>query len=210
MLMKALIALCFCGLSIALSAQTTLRTFTSRDGAFQFKYSSTLIRCEILRAEKGEGNSWVPADACLSQVGICDDDDSPAVTTVCLAYPKYELKGKPEFDSAAFFLAQVAATTPKACFEAAPDWLVRNTENTVVGSVHARHFHTSDAGLGRNQEGDIYRVFHGKTCYELGIEVSTTDPGAFDPGTFNQFTKRDKAEVRARLKQALDSFRFSK
>jgi hypothetical protein len=209
--MKVFIALCFCGLSITLSAQTTLRIFTSEDGIFQFEYSPTLIHCALQRAEKGEGNSWLPADACLSQDGICDDADSPAITITCFAYPKDELKDKPEFDSAAFFVAQVpAATTPKACLQGAPDWLNRNAESTTVGSVSARHFHTNDAGLGGNQEGDIYRVFHDQTCYELAIEEATTDPGGFDPGTFKEFTKRDRAEVRARLKQALDSFTFSK
>jgi hypothetical protein len=93
--MKLFIVLCFCGPSIPLSAQTTLQTFTSQDDVFRFKYSPTLIPCTLQRAEKAEGGTGVPADACLSQDGICDGEDSAATTIVCFAYPKDEFKDKP-------------------------------------------------------------------------------------------------------------------
>jgi len=69
-MMKVILCLCFCGLSIALSAQTVLRTFTSPDRAFRFGYSPTLIRCTPQPA--GQSRSWVPADECNSQA-ICGD-----------------------------------------------------------------------------------------------------------------------------------------
>ena len=209
--MRVLIALCLLGLSITLSAQTTLRTFGSEDGTFQFRYSPTLVHCTLQRAEKDEGSSWVPADACSSQEGICDDSASRATTIACFAYPKGGLKDKPAFDAAAFFVAWVqSATTPKACFEGSQYWLIRNSESATIGSVSARLFHISDAWASGSQDGDVYRVFHGQVCYELGIQEANTNPGAFDPGSVKEFTKRDKSEVRARLKQALDSFTFSR
>jgi hypothetical protein len=209
--MKLFVALCFCGLSILGSAQTTLRTFTSEDGAFQFQYPRVLLRCALEEAEKGQPGSWVPADACSSQDGLCGDEDSPAVTIVCFAYPKEEFKDKPAFDAAAFFVAQVpAATTLKTCLRGSPDWRSGSPQKATVSSASARLFHVSDAGLGSSQEGDIYRVFHDGVCYELGIQEATTNPAGFDPGSIQEFTKRDQAEVRARLQQALDSFTFSK
>lgn len=51
---KTLIAICFCGLSIPLSAQTTQRTFTSPDGIFQFKYSDVLIDCTSVGKQEKE------------------------------------------------------------------------------------------------------------------------------------------------------------
>jgi hypothetical protein len=60
------------------------------------------------------------------------------------------------------------------------------------------------------QSGDMYRAFHNKKCYELGIQEIDGSFGAYDPGTIKEFTKRDAEEVRARLEQALDSFVFLK
>jgi hypothetical protein len=209
--MKVLLAICFWGLPVTLPAQTALRTFTSEDRAFQFKYSPMLVHCVPQRAEKGYGRSWAPAEACLSQDGLCDDEDSPATTIACFAYPKDEFREKPAFGSAAFFVAQVpTATTPKACLEGSPDWLILSARGTMISSVGASFFHISDAGLGGRQEGDIYRVFHNNVCYELGIQEETTNPAAFDPGSFKEFSKQDQAEVRARLKQPLEFFSFSK
>jgi hypothetical protein len=53
-------------------------------------------------------------------------------------------------------------------------------------------------------------VFHDGVCYELSIQEETTNPAGFDPGSIKKLTKRDEAEVRARLKQTLDSFTFCK
>ncbi|MFY9530717.1 MAG: hypothetical protein WAR24_17585, partial [Candidatus Acidiferrales bacterium] len=79
-----------------------------------------------------------------------------------------------------------------------------------INSISFKHFRISDAWTSGGQTGDIYRVFHDKKCYELGIQEANTSPGAYDPGTIKEFTKRDSDEVRARLKQALDSFIFIK
>jgi hypothetical protein len=208
--MKVLVALCFCGLPIALSAQTTLRTFTSEDSVFQFKYSPVLVHCALQRPEKGEGGSWVPAETCSSRGVVCDDEDSPATTIACFAYPKDNFRDKPTFSAAAFFVGEVsAAATQQACLEGSQNWLIQAAQNTRINSVDFKHFRISNAWTSHSQTGDMYRVFHNKKCYELGIQEVKTSAGAYDPGTIKEFTKRDEAEVRTRLKQALNSFTFS-
>jgi hypothetical protein len=74
-MMKGIFCLCFCGLSIALYAQSALQTFTSPDGAFQFKHSAMLLPCT-----PKEGQVDVP------QGCICDDHQGSAVI-VCFTYP---------------------------------------------------------------------------------------------------------------------------
>jgi hypothetical protein len=189
------------------SAQSTLRTFTSQDGVFQFKYSPVLVHCEPRRIEQGSpGSSWVPADAC-----ICDDTGGSASTIACFAYPKDSFKDKPAFSGAAFFVADVgSATNEKTCLEGSQNWLIRDFQSTKVNSINFKHFRISDAWTSHSQTGDIYRVFHDNKCYELTIQEIKTNPAAYDSGTIKEFTQRDSDEVRARLMQALNSFTFLK
>src|ERR1700751_192889 len=70
-------------LSVILPAQTTLRTFTSQDGVFKFRYSPALVHCTSQKSEEGYPGSWVPADSCSSQDGVCDDAGSSATTIAC-------------------------------------------------------------------------------------------------------------------------------
>src|SRR5258708_12958443 len=113
-----------CGLSVTLPAQTTLQTFTSQDGVFKFQYSRALVHCTSQKSEEGYPGSWVPADSCSSQGGVCDDAGSSATTIACFAYPKDDFKDKPEFVAAAFFPPHVLPpTTPQRCLEVAHNWL---------------------------------------------------------------------------------------
>jgi hypothetical protein len=209
--MKVLIAFCVCGLSFA-SGQTDFRTFISPDGVFQFNYSRVLVRCTLeVGGEEGYPGSWVPSEDCNSQAGLCDDVASAANTIICLAYPKDTFKEKPKFSGAALFLAEIgAASTSQACLEGSKNWLIEGTKSVRVGSVKAKHFRTSDAWTSGGQTGDIYRVFHGKKCYELGIQQAGTSAGAYNPGTIKEFTKQDQDMVYTCLKKAVDSFRFLK
>lgn len=209
-LMKVLIALSLCGLLIGLSPQDPPRTFTSPDGAFQFKYSPPLIHCTSEgTARKGYPGSWSPADSCLSQDGICDDSSSFVSTIACFAFARHKFKEKPEFQGAAFFVGEVpSVTTSAACLEGTRDWLIHDSQSAKVGSVDARLFHISDAWMSGGQSGDIYRVFHRNKCYELGLQEAAMSTGSLDPGTFKEFTKQDEADVQAKLKQPLSTFTF--
>src|SRR5712671_4635601 len=102
--MKTLIALCLCGLSIPLPAQTTLRTFTSPDSIFQFKYSDVLVDCTPVGKQENGARSSVP-DSCMSQGSICGGMGSEESTVACFAYPKERFKDKPLFVAATFYVS---------------------------------------------------------------------------------------------------------
>jgi hypothetical protein len=84
------------------------------------------------------------------------------------------------------------------------------TESTTIDGIPLRLFHISDAWASGSQGGDIYRTFHAKKCYELGVNQAWASTGGLDAGTFQEFTKEDERMVRLRLKEALNSFRFLK
>jgi hypothetical protein len=200
-----------CGLPVILRAHSTQRTFTSPDRVFKFQYSPALVHCSSQKSEEGYTGSWFPAAACSSQQGVCDDAASSATTIACFAYPKDDFKDKPTFTAAAFFVAEVrAATTPGACLKGSPNWIVLSSQSTRINSIRGKLFRITSEWMSGGQDGEIYRVFHGKRCYECGIQEATSSPAAYDPGTIKEFTERDSAEVRARLKQALNSFAFLK
>jgi len=60
------------------------------------------------------------------------------------------------------------------------------------------------------ESGEIYRVFHGNRCYELGVQEANSSTGGYDPGTFKEYTAQDESKVRASLRQPLKSFKFLK
>jgi hypothetical protein len=146
----------------------------------------------------------------MSQAGVCDDAAGSANTIACFAYPKNKLKEKPTFSAAAFFVAEVLEATQEACLAGSQRWLILSPETTKINAVTFRLFRITDSWTSGGQTGEIYRVFHNKKCYEVGIQEAYTSSGAYEPGTIKEFTKQDQDEVHGRLKQALDSFRFLK
>ncbi len=208
--MKRLIALCLCGLSSPLPAQTALRTFTSPDGIFQFKYSNVLVDCTS--ALQGDGTDSPVPESCMSQGQTCDGPGSGGSTMACFAYPNERFKDKPLFVAATFYVSEIQSTkTEGVCLSGSPDWLVLNSKRgtTTINHVAFKTFEIGDNWLSGGQAGPAYRAFHNGKCYELGIQTSTSR-AVFDPGTVKEFTKKDWAEVEGRLRQALDSFVFLK
>lgn len=207
--MKQFIAICLCALAIPLTAQTNPQTFTSPDGDLQFKFSSALIHCTQGTFRNGDAR-WIE-DSCLSQGNLCDDDSTKGTTIICLAYPNDKFKDKPAFIAAVFFVGLVpASTTQQACLEGSQDWLVHDSRATKINGVSARLFHTSDAWMSGGESGEIYRVFHGNRCYELGIQEANSNTRGYDPGTFKEYTAQDEAKVQAAVHQPLNSFKFLK
>ena len=94
--MKTLIAICFCGLSISLSAQTTLRTFTSPDGIFQFKYSDVLVDCTSVGKQENIAGASV-RQSCMTQGAICDGPGSGGTALACFTYPKEKVHRQARF-----------------------------------------------------------------------------------------------------------------
>ena len=228
LMVKVISCLCFCGLSIALSAQSTLQTFTSPDRAFQFKYSAVLLRC---MPKEGQPDYWLPVNPLPLQYRdgcICDDHLNSAVI-VCFTYP-----GRSEHFLGAFFVAEVQ---PEECMERWPNTTCRpppanqrdclagswtwwgpgtprsitSGQSTRIDSVHAKLFHVSNAGLGNREWSDVYRVFHDKKCYELVIHRTGISLGGFDPEEAEEIQKaaeEDDKKYGHLLSQALQSFRF--
>jgi hypothetical protein len=206
--MKRFIAICLCAAAIPLLAQTDRHTYTSADGAVQFRYSPALIHC-TQRSLRNRELGWIE-DSCLSQGDLCDDDATKGTTIACFAYPKDKFKNKPQFTAAVFFVGLVpAATMQEACLEASQE-LGNDARDTKINGIDATLFHTHDAWMGGGESGEIYRVFHSNKCYELGIQEVEASTGGLDEGTFQEYTTQDAAEVDATLKQSLDSFKFLK
>jgi hypothetical protein len=143
---------------------------------------------------------------------MCTDPGVGAKTIACYAYPKDEFRNKPAFIAATFFVAEIAeATTEKDCLRGSQYWNPGSTETAKVTKINGTIFtvfEVEDGWAGGGQWGVIYRVFHGSTCYELGIQNAAENSGAFDEGTFEEFTKEDNDKVHRRLNQALNSFTF--
>jgi hypothetical protein len=209
--MKTLIALCLCGLSIPLPAQTPLRTFTSPDGIFQFKYSDVLVDCTPVGKQKNGAGLSVP-ESCMTQGAICDGPGSEGSTMACFAYPNEKFKDKPYFVAATFFVSEIqSAKIEKVCLKGSPNWLVLNSKagTSTINHVTFKTFEIGDNWMSGGQSGPAYRTFHNGKCYELGIQTFISR-GEYDPGTIKQFTKKDWSEVEGRLRQALRSFVFLK
>lgn len=213
--MKALLALCLCGLSILLSAQTKLQTFTSPDGMFQFNHSNLLLRCTEQRHEEGSAGWWVPADSCEAFTPVCDDNgrQGNSSTLVCFAYPKTRFKDYPTFEAATFSVSDIkSAVTEKKCLGGEPDWVIdpRGSGKTVnINDVRFKLFETDGVATGHGLDGHVYRTFHRNRCYELSIRIASTGSWVFGVPV-KEFTRKDWNEVNGRLKQALDSFHFSR
>jgi len=207
--MKTLIALCLCGLS--LPAQTTLRTFTSPDGVFQFKHSDVLVDCTSLGKQENGAGSSVP-ESCMSQGTICGAPGSEGSPMACFAYRNEEFKDKPHFVAATFFVAEIqSAKTEQGCLKGSPNWFVINSkaEATTINHVAFKTFEIGDNWTSGGQSGPAYRTFHNGKCYELGIQT-VISRAVYDPGTAKEFTKKDWSQVEATLRQALNSFVFLK
>lgn len=177
--------------------------FTSADGAFGFHYAAELVKCETQDAKVTSESVWAPAEACR-----CNDPGGAAVTAVCFGYPKDKLKDKPMFNGASFFVATDTSVTDAAgCMAGSANWGEIKGESTTIGGGTFRHFRVSDAAMSHYSNSDIYRGFRAGKCYELVIQEMTTSPDVYDAGT-QKFTKEDEAEVKGKLMQALQSFRF--
>ena len=213
--MKVFLAMCLCGWSIALAAQTKLQTFTSADGMFQFKHSNLLVYCTEQRHEEGNAEVWVPADSCEAFTPVCDDPgrQGNSTTLVCFGYPKAKFKDYPTFEAATFSVAHIkSATTEKKCLDGEPDWVIdpRGSGKTVsINHERFTLFETDGVATGHGFDGHVYRNFHRNACYEVSIRIASTDSWVFGVPV-KELTRKDWNEVNGRLKQALDSFRFLK
>ena len=144
---------------------------------------------------------------------MCTSGDPQAKTIACYGYPKSEFKRKPEFIAATFFVTKIQNTAEKRCLQGSQYWDARQNANARVANIDGavfKVFEFSDAWAGGGQGGRAYRTFHDGRCYELGIQTASGNSGAYDPGTIEEWTRRDNDTVQKFLNQPLHSFKFLK
>ena len=187
----------------------TRRWFVGPEDSFQFEYSQALVHC--MESEKQQG-LWEPVESCEGYLPVCEDEGSQESRTLaCFAYPKARFWDAPTFEASAFVVSEIrSAKDEAACLNpptsnAASDSHTSGTK--VVNGVKFRLFEFTEAGMSQSFMGTYYNTFHNNKCYELSIRTAMANSGAFDADT-NEFTKEDADEVRGRLQQALESFRF--
>jgi hypothetical protein len=220
--MRVYFAVCLLALSARLCAQgtpgkhtirsqTALKTFSSPDGAFQFKYPELLIHCEQRAQQSGGGSYWAQ-DECNGRDGVCDDAaDLNHTTLVCFAYPRNKYTNTPAFQAAAFAVGVTGQVhAEKDCLAGSPNWNVDRIEKpAMIGSVLFNVFETSDAGMNQGMDATIYRTFHAGKCYQLSIAMAQDNAKVFDPPV-GELTAQGMKQVNRSLERARDSFRFLK
>jgi len=184
--------------------QTSMSTFTSPDGTFRFDYSSTLVAC---RRHPKQTDHWLPADSCNAYTPVCANVSCDSAETVaCIAYPASEMKGT-NFQAAAFAVNELRkATTEAECLNVPePPPHVGTAQIQVVNGVAFTVVEADGVAAGNLIDAYVYRAFHQNKCYEVDIRIAYSNPADAGPGTMNF----DSATVRGRLKQILETFRFS-
>jgi hypothetical protein len=215
-MMKRLVPLLLFVLSTTLPAQTTLRTYTSPDGKFQFKYSSLLVRCMEQDHDAVERGPWLPSDSCEGYIPVCDENvlGSPgSVSVVCIAYPNERFKDYATFSTATFSVAEIKPDdSEKGCLSGSPNWGVdpRGTEQfTIINNVRFKMFENQSGASSHHLDERLYRTFHRRGCFQMSIRIATVSSGAFDPPV-KELSGKDWDEVNGRLRECLKSFRFLK
>ncbi len=188
-----------------------LATFTAPDGAFSFHHSGELMRCQKTEPADGGAQSWKPAENCVAYFPVCDGDVGPGQKSIaCFAYPRNKFTNTKAFAAATFSVeAMNQIATEKACLAGPSAASNQPPRATTIGGVSFAVFEFSDAGMNQSVNGHVYRTFHRGMCYQLGINVATTNAQVFDPPA-RALAKEDLQEINNRLEQARDSFRFLK
>ena len=126
-----------------------------------------------------------------------------------MAYPAADIGKGTNFQAAAFAVNQLKeANTESKCLtgdEPPPHTPVSRRE--MVNGAKFDVTESDSEAAGSLMNGFVYRSFHGKTCYELDIRIAFSNPGNYDPGAIKIF---DSEEVRQRLKEVLQTFKFLK
>jgi hypothetical protein len=183
-----------------------LKTFTSPDGDFRFRYSQALIRCT--KSDEHE-DRWEPYESCESQESACGEDE--ANTLACFAYPMEKFGDSAHRGVETFTAAEVKeAKTKDLCLKGPEDWPMNAGAARNINGVIFKLFEVQSAWTGGGISGELYRAFHSNKCYELGIWSAGSNPANFDSDETEKFTKEDAKELDLRLEQPLNSFRFLK
>lgn len=207
----AFFALFAFALSPSMRAQITLHTYTTPHGAFQFKYSATLVRC----TEQRQPGDWFPEESCDAVSPVCDDPGIQEThTLVCFAYPNQKFEEYPEFEAAAFAVAEIRGISKEEqCLKNPPEWTTLDPKESGgsidINGVRFKVFVSVDVAAGNYLETRAFRNFHESICYELSIRIATSNPGNYEPPV-KTMTQQDWNGVNGLLKKSLASFTFLK
>jgi hypothetical protein len=183
----------------------------------------------VARQKKANSISWFPTVNSMFPTAASVMTTLGSAIVVCFTYP-----GRSEHFFGAFFVSEVQPgecmehwpnTTcrplpikRKDCLAGSSNWWSPGTprsttrgQNTRIDSVRAKLFRISDAWMSGGQSGEIYRVFHGNRCYELGMQERGVTSTGYDPEEFEEIekvAKDDDQKYGQLLPQALHSFRF--
>lgn len=80
------------------------------------------------------------------------------------------------------------------------------TEIQYVDSIKFYKAEISGAAAGTLAENRVYHTFHNNLCYEVSLNLFTTNIAKYDPGTVNEV---DKSMVWPRLEGILGTFKFT-
>jgi hypothetical protein len=201
-------------LSWAQNHTEALKTFTAPDGAFSFRYSTELIRCE--RNPRGT-DVWDPPENCSAYQPTCDDLADPGhgqTSIACFAYPKNRFTDTEAFEAATFSVEVVDDhTTAKTCL-AGPNLKgpegygldVGKHGTTRINGVSFARFELGEGEMNQGVDVKLYRTFHNGKCYQLGIDEANAASVLFDPPA----EEADWDEVERTFEQTRKSCRFLK
>jgi hypothetical protein len=166
------------------------QTFASPDGDSQFTY---------------------PGSYALYTGSVCGPE--PAIA--CVVFPESRYTGT-NFAGASFAEREIdEATTKSTCLTSpmravnVPEFDIATKDpKRIINRVSFLHGISVSVGSGTAVTTDVYRAFHKGKCYELSLDLATTQFAYYPPGTVKEFTDEDR--VRHELTTILDSFRFLK
>ena len=203
--MKPILMCLLLSVSLSSLAQGNIQTFISPDGAYQFTYPTYFVRC----SQNMRWFPWGPED-CASMIPVCLGSENTA-NVACVAYPKARYKDYPEFEAAAFSVAQLQDfTTEKDCLKLS-DALVlpqKSKTSVVIHGVSFKVFEQGGSAGGSSLSGRVYHAFHDGKCYELATGVGFISTGLEEP--IKHLTKSDWKKIDKSLWQVAQSFRFLK
>jgi hypothetical protein len=101
------------------------------------------------------------------------------------------------------------ASTQNDCFQAPPPFAGEVGEEKDINGAKFKAFEVGDNWAGGGQRGTVYRGFRGGTCYELSVQIVVSRAALETQQDVDLFYK-EEPEVRVRLMQVLDTFRFVK
>lgn len=183
----------------------SLDTFTSPDGAFQFVYPETyelLVGERMLKATQGR----------QSALPVCDFSTAVA----CVIYP-IESERETKLEAAGFSVDTMAATNESDCLsykdeKARSRTLDLSSTSISIRSRTFRHASGTKKIPGHVQSAEFYRTFAKQKCYELQVQISTSEEPAQSQKTSAPNSLGDATANTAResLKLILSSVVFEK